>query len=319
MIIVCGGAGFIGVNLVRRLIAAGQRVVVIDAWRMGRRGAPHDLREGESLRLIEADLADADDCARAFALAQSWGEAAQVWHLAANADIPAGVADPSLDLRDTFLTTFEILRQMRARRMARLVFASSSAIYGDLQDRALSEETGPLLPISNYGAMKLASEGQVAAAAEAFLDQAVILRFPNVIGAPATHGVILDFIRRLGVDGSELRVLGDGTQRKPYLHVDELIDAMLAACAAADRGVSLYNIGPDDEGVTVRWIAEQVVARVRPGASIAYGRTPKGWVGDVSRFRYDIGRIKAAGWTPRLTSAQAVRRAIDEIAGQEGA
>ena len=166
--------------------------------------------------------------------------------------------------------------------------------------------------------MKLASEAQASAAAEAFLDQVVIYRFPNVVGAPATHGVILDFIRKLKADPQVLHVLGDGTQQKPYMHVGELIDAMLTARDKAEPGVSAYNIGPIDAGVTVRWIAEQVVARVSPGARIEFGRGSKGWVGDVSRFRYSTSRIQALGWRPAFGSQDALTRAIDEIAAQEG-
>jgi UDP-glucose 4-epimerase len=228
------------------------------------------------------------------------------------------VADPGIDLRDTFLTSFEVIRQMRRTGARRLFFASTSAVYGDLGDVELHEDSGPLLPISNYGAMKLASEAQASAAAEAFLDQALLYRFPNVVGPPATHGVILDFMRRLKDEPRVLRVLGDGSQRKPYLHVSELLDAMLLARSRAPAGVRAYNIGPNDAGVTVAWIAEQVVARVSAGASIEYGQGSKGWVGDVSRFRYSTARIRALGWRPTHGSEAALIRAIDEIAVQEG-
>jgi UDP-glucose 4-epimerase len=175
-----------------------------------------------------------------------------------------------------------------------------------------------LLPISNYGAMKLASEAAASAAGESFLKQVVLLRFPNVVGTPATHGVILDFIRRLREEPHLLRVLGDGTQRKPYLHVAELVEALRFADIHAGPGVSTFNIGPADEGVTVRWIAEQTVARVSPGAGLLFEEGSRGWVGDVPRFRYSIERLRALGWAPKLSSAEAILRAIDDIARQEG-
>jgi UDP-glucose 4-epimerase len=316
-ILVSGGAGFIGVNLIERLLGQGETVVAIDNFV---RGQARNLERfaGPAFRLIEADLARAPDCERAFGEALDFGAIDEVWHLAANSDIPAGVEDPRIDLRDTFLTTFEVLRQMRRCGIRRLHFSSTSAVYGDHGDKELTEDTGPLLPISNYGAMKLASEGQASAAAEAQLDQALIYRFPNVVGAPATHGVILDFIRRLKDEPQVLRVLGDGTQCKPYMHVSELIDAMLTARAKAGRGVQVFNIGPIDAGVTVRWIAERVVERVSPGARIEFGQGSKGWVGDVSRFRYSTSRIQALGWRPAFGSRDALTRAIDEIAAQEG-
>jgi UDP-glucose 4-epimerase len=317
--VVPGGAGFIGVNLVRRLLEDGPgEIVVIDNFIRGSLENLGDLVRHPSVHVIEADLSSRDECAAAFDRAREFGDVDEVWHLAANSDIPAGVADPDIDLRHTFLTTFEILLQMRRIGIRRLLFASSSAIYGDFEDEELREDMGPLFPISNYGAMKLASEAQAAAAGDSYLDQALLFRFPNVIGVPATHGVVLDFVRKLKADPSVLPVLGDGTQRKPYLHVSELIDAMLQARSRSRGGVAAYNIGPTDPGVTVRSIAERVVARVSPGAGIAFGHGAKGWAGDVSKFRYSIRRMKALGWRPSLDSAAAMDRAIDEIAIQEG-
>ncbi len=317
-VVVAGGAGFIGANLVPRLLDEGSAVLVVDNFSRGRRENLGGLLGHSKLKLVDADLADAHACRLAFDAALALGPIDQVWHLAANSDIAAGVADPAIDLRDTFLTTFEILRQMRRVGATRLFFASSSAIYGDLKDVELTEDTGPLFPISNYGAMKLASEAQATAAAENFLDQAVLFRFPNVVGTPATHGVILDFTRRLRTEPSRLEVWGDGTQRKPYLHVEELIDALVIGRDRSPAGVTALNIGPADIGVTVRAIAEDVVERVSRGAVIAFGQGAKGWVGDVSQFRYSIARMQDMGWRPALTSRQAIRRAIDEIATQEG-
>lgn len=317
-IFVSGGAGFVGANLIGRLLGQGAEVVVADNFVRGARANLGEFAAHPGFRLIEADLSRADECRAAFDEALSLGPVEEVWHLAANSDIPAGVADPEVDLKDTFMTTFEIVRQMRRTGAGRLMFASSSAVYGDHGETELREDTGPLFPISNYGAMKLASEAQAAAAAEAFLSQVLIYRFPNVVGIPATHGVILDFVRRLRDEPAVLRVLGDGTQRKPYLHVNDLIDAMFMAREQAKSGVRAYNIGPIDAGMTVRWIAEQVVARVSPKARIEFGQGAKGWVGDVSRFRYSTARMQDLGWRPALGSEAALTRAIDEIATQEG-
>ena len=316
--LVSGGAGFIGSNLVARLLDRGQKVVAVDNFVRGSAAHLGDVAGRAGFTLIDADLASAADCRRAFDAAAELGRIEAVWHLAANSDIPAGGGDPRIDLRDTFLTTFEILIQIKRLGIGRLLFASSSAIYGDHGETALTEDTGPLFPISNYGAMKLASEAQISASVESFLPQAVLFRFPNVIGLPATHGVILDFIRRLKDDLAVLRVLGDGTQRKPYLHVAELVEAMLFCADKAGSALSAYNIGPADDGVTVRWIAEQVVARVSPQARLEFGVGAKGWVGDVPCFRYANGRLADLGWTPSLSSADAMVLAIDEIARAEG-
>ena len=317
--IVAGGAGFIGANLCERLLAEGRTVVVIDNLL---RGSRNNLNGGDAasrLNFVEADLAMRSPAEDAFTKAVSFGIVDEVWHLAANSDIPAGVADADVDLKDTFLTTAEILRCMKAHKIGNLYFASSSAIYGDLGDQPLHENIGPLLPISNYGAMKLASEALISAAAESHLERACLFRFPNVVGVPATHGVILDFVNKLLLTHDNLRVLGNGTQQKSYLHVSDLITAMLTIRDHQMEGkVHVVNIGPVDQGVTVRWIAEQVVARVSPRAAIEFGQGNKGWVGDVPRFNYSTDRLQSYGWTPALGSAEAITRAIDEIALQLG-
>ncbi|HEY5105861.1 MAG TPA: NAD-dependent epimerase/dehydratase family protein [Caulobacteraceae bacterium] len=316
---VSGGAGFIGANLVARLIAEGGCVVAADNFVRGSRRHLAGFDGHPRFCLVEADLATSKGCAAAFEAADRFGPIETVWHLAANSDIAAGLADPRIDLRDTFMTTFEILGQMRRIGARRLIFASSSAVYGDFGEVELHEDIGPLTPISNYGAMKLASEAQACAAVEDFLEQALLLRFPNVIGSPSTHGVIFDFVRRLRDEPAVLRVMGDGTQRKPYLHVSELIEAMVLARDKAPGGVHAYNIGPSDIGVTVALIAQCVADRVSPTARLEFGDGPRGWVGDVPRFRYSIERIARLGWAPRLSSRQAVSRAIDEIIRQDGA
>jgi UDP-glucose 4-epimerase len=241
----------------------------------------------------------------------------EVWHLAANSDIPAGVADANVDLQDTFMTTFNTLEVMKELKISVLAFASSSAIYGDLGEQPLVEDVGPLLPISNYGAMKLASEAAISAAAESYLERAFLFRFPNVIGIPATHGVMLDFVRKLKNTPDNLDVLGDGSQQKAYLHVEELIDAMLTIYTKATEKVAFYNIGAGDDGVKVQFIAEEMVRQFNSSASISYGEGNKGWVGDVPRFIYSIDKLKSLGWAPKLGSVGAVRKSIREVIAQE--
>ena len=180
----------------------------------------------------------------------------------------------------------------------------------------IEEDSGPLRPISNYGAMKLAAEAQISAARETFLGRADIFRFPNVVGTPATHGVIYDFIAKLRRTPDRLDVLGDGSQQKPYMHVDDLIDAMLFIVMRADERFNVFNIAPDDDGVTVRFIAETVCDIVAPRAEIRFGTGDRGWVGDVPKFRYSTARLERLGWRPKLSSADAVRRAAREIAAQ---
>jgi UDP-glucose 4-epimerase len=317
--LITGGAGFVSVELTGRLLARGQSVLCVDNLSRGRLHLLQPFAGHPGFAFEEADCADYDALIAAVEARHRADPITDVWHLAANSDIPAGVADPRVDLKDTFMTTFALLRVMKALGIPNCRFASSSAIYGDLGQKRIDEDAGPLQPISNYGAMKLASEVQIRAAVEAFLPRADIFRFPNVIGVPATHGVILDFVRRLKDDPSRLVVLGDGTQKKPYLHVKELVDAMLFIAGAASGRYNVFNIGPDDEGVTVRFIAETVRDLVAPEADIGYGSENRGWIGDVPRFAYSSDRLRALGWTPGLSSETAIRTAVREIAEQEGA
>jgi UDP-glucose 4-epimerase len=215
------------------------------------------------------------------------------------------------------MTTFNTLVLMQELGIGSILFASSSAIYGDLGNQCLTEDIGPLFPISNYGAMKLASEAAISAALESHLQHAYLFRFPNVIGIPATHGVIQDFIRKLKVTPRNLDVLGDGTQQKSYLHVEELIDAMLYVRQHSRDKLNYFNIGANDDGVTVKFIAEAVVEQVAPGATITYGQGNKGWVGDVPKFKYSIEKLSNLGWHPHLGSAQAIRKSVAQIAQQE--
>jgi UDP-glucose 4-epimerase len=164
--------------------------------------------------------------------------------------------------------------------------------------------------------MKLASEAAISAALESHLQRAFIFRFPNVIGVPATHGVIQDFIQKLKNKPKILDVHGDGTQQKCYLHVEELIDAMRFIRSRSKDRLNYFNIAADDPGVTVKFIAETVIERVASGATAAYGAGKKGWVGDVPKFNYSIAKLARLGWNPRLSSAQAVRKAVDEIVKQ---
>jgi UDP-glucose 4-epimerase len=315
--VLTGGAGFVATNLIARLLDRGEDVVAFDDLSRGRADYWRPFQVRRSFRSAIVDCADLQAFRTALRESVGDGAVAAVWHLAANSDIPAGIADPRIDLQGTFLTTFNTLVLMREFAIPTLHFASSSAIYGDRGETAIHEDIGPLEPISNYGAMKLASEAQIRAAVEAFLPKANIFRFPNVVGVPATHGVIIDFINKLKATPDTLEVLGDGTQMKAYLHVEELVDAMLFISDHAQGRYNVFNVGPPDHGITVRAIAEVVRDRVSPGAEIRYGDGGRGWVGDVPRFRYATARLAELGWRPQLDSTGAVRRAIDQIAAQE--
>ena len=318
-VIVTGGAGFVASTLIQRLVDRQETVLAVDNMSRGLWDNLGTLIRSPYVRLLEVDITDLSALRNAVARHSELGPVTDVWHLAANSDIPAGIANAGVDLKDTFMTTFNILELMSELGTRGMFFASSSAIYGDLGATMLTEDIGPLFPISNYGAMKLASEALITAAAEKFLERALLFRFPNVVGAPATHGVLLDFIRRLKVDPARLQVLGDGTQQKAYLHVSDLVDAMLFMEQNHKAKVDAVNIGPSDDGVTVARIAEETIAHVAPGAFLEYGTGKKGWVGDVPRFSYSTAKLLSLGWKPTMDSLGAIRRSIQEIARQENA
>ena len=311
---ITGVAGFIGSHLADSLLEVGDRVSGVDDYSLGRPEHLDLAQPNPRFHFFERDISKHDRAIECLSGAAEWGGMPDIiWHLAANSDIAAGVADPSVDFRRTLQTTFAMLEAAKATGTKRIAFASTSAVYGERND-LLTEDSGPLLPISNYGATKLASEALLSAAAETFLDRIWIFRFPNVVGPRATHGAILDFIARLATRPASLKVLGDGSQIKPYLHVVELIAAMKFIVAQAKDGRNVFNIGPNGAGTSVAFMAERVIARMLPGTPIAYTGGDRGWVGDVPRFRYSTERLARLGWQPTLSSDEAVLRAIDEIA-----
>lgn len=311
--LITGVAGFIGSQLADALLADGHEVAGVDDFHLGRHEHLADASRCAAFRFVEADVSDPDRATQAVRELCPGQAPDIVWHLAANSDIAAGAADPSIDYVRTLGTTFAVLRAAQAIGAPRVAFASSSAVYGET-DRVLTEESGPLLPISSYGAAKLAGEALLSAAAETHLQRIWIFRFPNVVGPRATHGALHDFAAQLVGRPASLKVLGDGTQTKPYLHVSELIEAMRFIVERATARRNLFNIGPEGAGTRVSFLAQAIVERMAPGTPIAYGGGDRGWVGDVPRFAYGTERLAALGWRPRLSSDEAVLRAAAELA-----
>ena len=235
-----------------------------------------------------------------------------VFHLAANSDIARSHADPTVDLNMTYMTTFRVVDAMRRFGVKKLMFASTSAIYGDARGEEVKENFGPLFPTSHYGACKLASEGIIASFCENYGMQAFITRFPNVCGERTTHGILHDFVMKLKKNPAELEVLGNGQQAKPYLYVKDLVDAILFVVRHADDKINFFNLGV--EGNTPVWkIAEMVIKSMKLNAKIRYTGGERGWVGDVPKFRYNLDKIHALGWEASLSSDEAVQKAIDYI------
>ncbi len=306
-ILVTGGAGFIGSHLCDRLLAEGVAVTAVDDLSLGRLEHLEAARENPNFTFIRGDILNPEFLEPVFAE----GSFDSVFHMAANSDIQLGSRETDRDLNLTFLTTFRVLDAMRKYEVKDLIFASSSAIYGEVEEE-IDEDHGPLQPVSFYGAAKNAAESYISAFAHQFDMRAWIYRFPNVIGSRLTHGVVHDFIKRLQADPTQLTILGDGEQIKPYIHVQDLIDAMLLGQNRLSETVNCLNVGPETR-TSVRRIAEIVVEEMGlKEIPFHFTGGTGGWKGDVPRYRYDLTRIKSLGWTPRHTSEEAIRLAVRE-------
>lgn len=307
-ILVTGGAGFIGSHLCERLLGRGDEVWCVDNLLLGRRRNIAHLERTAAFHFLELDVLDQTELAALFQRARF--EA--VFHMAANSDIAAGAANLHRDLKLNQLTTLAVLEAMQAHGVKQLFFASTSAIFGETE-AVLHEDFGPLRPISFYGASKLAAEAFISVFAQTLGFRAVVLRFPNVVGERATHGVIYDFLRKLEVDRNKLEVLGDGKQSKPYLYVHDLIDAALIAWDKTEAQFATYHAAAAGN-TTVREIAEIVVAAAgSTDTRLHFTGGDRGWPGDVPRFRYDVSRLQALGWQPQRHSTAAVRYAVERI------
>ena len=298
-----GGAGFIGSHLCERLSARGHAVVAADNLVLGRRAHLSALEGRPDFRFVEIDVANAP------ALSALCAEArfGAVFHMAANSDIAKSHADPATDFTNTLLTTWSVLEAMRRHSVGQIVFASTSAIYGEAPG-IIREDYGPLMPISHYGACKLASEALISSYGENYALRGWMTRFPNVVGDRSTHGAVYDFARKLKRTPDRLEVLGDGTQVKPYLHVSDLADAILLAWDKADDRTNFFNVGGTTR-CTVKRMAEIVIEESGLDAAIHYTGGDRGWIGDVPSVEYDTTKIRALGWEPKLDSESAVRAA----------
>lgn len=307
-IFVTGAAGFIASNLIPRLTSRGDEVAGVDNFFLGKREYVH---QHPRFAFHEFDLLDLD---RVVALMRDF-KPDRVWHLAANSDISFGTKYTDFDLKGGTLVTYNVLEAMRRSNVNEIVFSSSGAVYGEPEVMPTPEDYGPILPISLYAASKVACETLVSAFAHNYDFRSWIFRFGNIVGPNPTHGVIHDFVLRLKDEPTKLTVLGDGSQSKPYVYVEDCIDGMEFGVANARESVNCFNLAVDDQ-TSVREIAAWTCEAMGVTPAIEYGDSPRGWRGDVPYVKLDTRRMTALGWKPKLSSAEAVRRTIREVVEQ---
>ena len=305
--LVTGAAGFIGSHLCDSLHARGQEIVAIDDLSLGKTKNIKHLFGSSRFTFIQNDIKNFQEMEKIF----NTENFEIVYHLAANSDIAVSNEKPEIDLDRTFQTTFTLLSLMRKYAVKKLVFASTSAIYGDTS-KLINEDFGPLKPVSHYGAAKLASEAFISSFCACYDFKVWITRFPNVVGERATHGVLYDLIRKLKRCESELEVLGDGEQFKPYLYVKDLVSAILFVVDNTNDPINLYNIGVDSR-TRVKEIVGMIVEEMNLTPQIKYKGGSRGWKGDVPEFNYDLSKIHGLGWSAKRTSNEAVRKSIRQI------
>lgn len=305
---IVGGAGFIGSYFVDRLLGdpSTKQVTVYDNFTSGREWhlTPHlaDVR----LTVLRDDVQNVD------ALTQAMQGHDVAVHLASNPDIAKAMTKPTVDFYEGTLLTNNVVEAARASGVGVILYASGSGVYGDLGEIDAKEDMGPLIPVSTYGASKLAGEALLASYCHMFGIRGRVFRFGNVVGPRQTHGVGLDFLRKLLVDSERLRILGDGTQSKSYVDVEDVVDAVLLALQATPEPFRTYNVATGDY-ITVAEIADlavEVVGRKRGDTVFEYTGGSRGWKGDVPIVRLDTSRIRSLGWSNRRNSRDALMHSM---------
>ena len=304
--LVTGAAGFIGSHLTDALLARGHSVVGLDNFSTGQDRFLEDAARSDRFTLIRGDLLDAASLRRGMDGVDA------VYHLAANADVRGGLNAPRLDLEQNTIATFDVLEAMRAAGCTRIVFASSAAALGE-PEQVPTPETCPIpAQTSLYGASKMACEGLISAYCEGYGFEGYAFRFVSLLGPRYPHGHVFDFVKQLVADPSRLRILGDGSQRKSYLHVEDCVRALLQICEdvrparGGPRKFEVYHLGAPEFCFvrdSARWICEELGLSPR----LEFGTGNRGWVGDNPFVFLDVQKAMSAGWAPAHTIESSVR------------
>ena len=305
---IVGGAGFLGSHFVDRLLgdAATRAVTIFDNFSSGKEWHYREHLGDGRLRIVREDVENLE------ALTSAMKGHAVVIHLASNPDIARAMVDPDIDFRQGTALTRNVVEAVRLSGASTILYASGSGVYGEIGEEEAREDHGPLIPISTYGASKLAGEALIAAYCHMNGFRARVFRFANVVGRRQTHGVGFDFIRRLLRDPARLAILGDGNQSKSYIHVSDVVEAVLLAGGTGAETFAAYNVATGDY-VTVREIAclACLCLGLDPqGVRFEFSGGDRGWKGDVPVIRFDIRKICGLGWNPARNSAQALAEAM---------
>ena len=302
-IIVTGGAGFIGSHLIERLLLRGDEVIVIDNLSSGKMDFLKEHIVNPDFEFIRLDLLNQKE------LNTTVKDADAVFHLAANPDVRLGVSDTRVHLEQNIIATYNLLEAMRINKIKNILFTSTSTVYGEAALIPTPEEYGPLVPISLYGASKLACEALITSYCSTFDMNSWLFRFANIVGPRGTHGIIFDFINKLIKNPGSLEILGDGKQRKSYLHVYDCVEAILFAMENSNDMVNIFNIGSQDT-INATEIGEIIVEEMGlQDVEFNYTGGSRGWKGDVPKMMLSIDRIKSVGWKPVYNSERSVRDA----------
>ena len=307
-ILVTGGAGFIGSHLVERLLLDNE-VTVLDNFSSGRIEFLEPYRDIPDFHLLTGDLMNPKILDNAVSGKDF------IFHLAANPDVKLGAEDTHVHLEQNVMATYNLLEAMRKNDVRQMAFTSTSTVYGEAAQVPTPEDYGPLLPISLYGASKLSCEALISSYCHTFQMQSWIYRFANIVGERGTHGVLVDFIRKLRENSGKLEILGSGKQRKSYLEVKDCVRAMIHAVEHSTGEVNVFNIGSEDS-VDVTEIADIVVGQMGlDGVEYNYtgGIDGRGWRGDVKLMLLSIEKIKRLGWSSELGSAGALEVAVKAL------
>jgi len=306
---ITGGAGFIGSHIAERLVSKNIDVIVLDNLSNGNKENLKSCMGKSSFKFVKDDLTDPKE------LFANLKNIKTVYHIAAYPEVRTGFDNPGLSYQDNVYATYLLLENIRKTNVEKIVFASSSVVYGEPSVIPTPETYGPLLPISPYGGSKLACEGLISAYCYNYGIKGIIIRIANVVGSKSNHGIIWDFINKLKTNNKELHVLGDGKQTKSYIYVNDCVDGFLF-CAEKSNKIEVFNLGNDSK-TDVESIAQIVCknmnlknVKMLQGGGTADGR---GWIGDVKEMQLDITKLKSLGWSPKFTSAEAVELASKEL------